>query len=107
MKSKSGLNNFSGYILDPGGFWMKGTWGTVPMCNGDILYESFPGITFNSTLTITISGKTLNDVQLGGQYPDDNTPDYCCWSKQYGLVKYSYKTISGTIIKEYERVDLP
>jgi|GEM_PF-4046764 len=107
VHSTSGLNKFSGYTLEASGFWMNGVWRSMLVENSDPIYSSFPGNAFNNTLVLAISNKTLYDLEIGGEHNDPSTLVYAYWSKMHGLVKYVYKTETGTIIKEYERVDLP
>ncbi len=105
LHSSSGLNNFSGYFTDAYGLWLRGNWGTI-LVENDIYSRGFLSA-FNQNITLVISGKTITDVNAGGQYRNDSTPASVYLSKQYGLIKYSYKTSTGAVIKEYERVDLP
>lgn len=105
VHSSSGLNNFNSYFTDAYGLWLRGNWGTILLEN-DIYSKGFLS-TFNQTIPLVISNKVITDVNAGSQYRNNSTPESIYWSKQYGLVKYSYKTSTGTVIKEYERIDLP
>lgn len=106
IRSTSGLNKFTGYSLNAIGFSSESSYQGATYTGLDEIYKNFPGGYFNESLTLTISGKTITDVIHAASYNDPTTYVFSYWSAQHGLVKYSYKTTSGTIIKEYERIDL-
>ena len=102
VHSASGLNHFSNYYTDSEGLGIKGDWGTILIQN-HIYSNNFTQL-FNQSLTLTISSKVITDTKSGVQHRDDSSPFLVCWSKQYGLVKYAYRTGTDTI--KYERIDL-
>lgn len=103
VHSTSGLNNFSNYYTDEEGLGLKGDWGKILIMNH--IYSQDFLQRFNQSLTLTIAPKFLSDTRSAEQYINDSSPFQVYWSKQYGLVKYTYKTVTDTL--KYERVDLP
>ncbi|MDB5257367.1 MAG: hypothetical protein JWM14_2062 [Chitinophagaceae bacterium] len=103
VHSTSGLNNFSNYYTDEEGLGIKGDWGKILILNH--IYSQDFLQRFTQSLTLTISPKVLSDTRSGEQYVDDSTPFQVYWSKEYGLVKYTYKTATDTL--KYERVNFP
>ena len=103
VHSASGLGKFNSYFTDEHGFWIKGTWGAI-LIENHIYSQDFVE-RFNKSITLTLSGKTISDTNPGEQYLDESKPYIVHWSRQYGLVKYAYRTATDTL--EYERIGLP
>jgi hypothetical protein len=102
VHSASGLNNFRNYYTDAEGLGMKGDWGKIFIINNS--YSQNFTSQLNRSITLAISNKVITDTKSAEQYYNDSSPFLVCWSKQYGLVKYAYKTATDTL--EYERVNL-
>ncbi|MDF2454261.1 MAG: hypothetical protein K0R51_254 [Cytophagaceae bacterium] len=103
VHSTTTWNHFNSYFTDAEGFWMKGSWGNILILNR--IYSQDFLQRFNQSLTLTISSKLISDTKSGEEYRDSITPYIVHWSKQYGLVKYAYRTSTDTIA--YERIDIP